>query len=132
METNQRVIDFRQTIEEQMSKFRFKIGNVSSDTTISQRKNLFGEFKGMEFHLLNEMKLFNFKALRNEQRLNKIITDQARERYSQHLSVHRYLAKVTKTYLIKVKHLSISLSNQCDKYPVDASTKSTTNGKYHD
>ena len=110
---------FRQVIEDEMKELRFLIGNVGCHTTRSQRENLIKRIDALNSRLNSEKYTHIKRLTKNEKRLGRRITEEAKERYREREKFYKELLRVTKVYIVKTQHLTLSAHNQFEQYEVE-------------
>lgn len=116
---HEKVIAFRNMVENEMKEIRLAIGNVGSFTIQSQRDNLIKRIRDLERRLKDQRQEHRRRLERNDKRLGRRLTEEGRERYDDRSTLYRQLIKVINTYLIKIGYLLLSARNQFEKYEVE-------------
>ena len=116
---HEKVIAFRNMVEDEMKEIRLAIGNVGSFTIQSQRDNLVKRIRDLERRLKDQRQEHRRRLERNDKRLGRRLTEEGRERYDDRSTLYRQLIKVINTYLIKIGYLLLSARNQFEKYEVE-------------
>ncbi len=116
---HEKVIAFRNMVEDEMKEIRLAIGNVGSFTIQSQRDNLIKRIRDLERRLKDQRQEHRRRLERNDKRLGRRLTEEGRERYDDRSTLYRQLIKVINTYLIKIGYLLLSARNQFEKYEVE-------------
>ena len=122
---HEKVIAFRNMIEDEMKQIRFAIGNVGSFTIQSQRDNLIKRIRDLERRLKDQRQEHQQRLGRNDKRLGRRLTEEGRERYDDRGTLYRQLIKVINIYLTKVGYLLLSARNQFEKYEVEDENSSS-------
>ena len=122
---HEKVIAFRNMIEDEMKQIRFAIGNVGSFTIQSQRDNLIKRIRDLERRLKDQRQEHQQRLGRNDKRLGRRLTEEGRERYDDRGTLYRQLIKVINIYLTKVGYLLLSVRNQFEKYEVEDENSSS-------
>lgn len=121
----EKVIAFRNMVEDEMKEIRLAIGNVGSFTIQSQRDNLVKHIRDLERCLKDQRQEHQRRLGRNDKRLGRRLTEEGRERYDDRSRHYRQLIMVINTYLIKVGYLLSSARNQFKKYEVEDENSSS-------
>ena len=116
---HEKVIAFRNMVEDEMKEIRLAIGNVGSFTIQSQRDNLVKRIRDLERRLKDQRQEHQRRLGRNDKRLGRRLTEEGRERYDDRSTLYRQLIRVVNTYLTKVGYLLLSARNQFEKYEVE-------------
>lgn len=114
---DKKTLAFRQDIDDEMKEIRFVIGNVSCDTTHSQRDNLIKRIHGLQDRLKGSIRSQRNRIRKNEERLAGRISVEAREKFKDRVSSFNDLIKIAETHLVKTRYLIISAKNQFEKFP---------------
>ena len=122
---HEKVIAFRNMVEDEMKQIRFAIGNVGSFTIQSQRDNLVKRIRNLERRLKDQRQEHQQRLGRNDKRLGRRLTEEGRERYDDRGTLYRQLIKVINIYLTKVGYLLLSARNQFEKYEVEDENSSS-------
>lgn len=122
---HEKVIAFRNMVEDEMKEIRLTIGNVGGSTTHSQRDNLVKQIRGLERHLKNQRYEHNRRIDRNDKRIGRRLSEGGKERYNERNVTYRELINVINVYLTKVGYLLISTRNQFEKYEVEDENSSS-------
>ena len=122
---HEKVIAFRNMVEDEMKQIRLAIGNVGSFTIQSQRDNLVKRIRDLERRLKDQRQEHQRRLGRNDKRLGRRLTEEGRERYDDRSTLYRQLIKVINTYLTKVGYLLLSVRNQFEKYEVEDENSSS-------
>ena len=122
---HEKVIVFRNMVEDEMKQIRFAIGNVGSFTIQSQRDNLVKRIRDLERRLKDQRQEHQQRLGRNDKRLGRRLTEEGRERYDDRGTLYRQLIKVINIYLTKVGYLLLSVRNQFEKYEVEDENSSS-------
>ena len=116
---HEKVIAFRNMVEDEMKEIRLIIGNVSGSTTHFQRDNLVKRIQGLERHLKNQRYEHNRRIDRNDKRIGRRLSEEGKERYNERNVTYRELINVINVYLTKIGYLLLSTRNQFEKYEVE-------------
>ena len=122
---HEKVIAFRNMVEDEMKQIRLAIGNVGSFTIQSQRDNLVKRIRDLERRLKDQRQEHQQRLGRNDKRLGRRLTEEGRERYDDRGTLYRQLIKVINIYLTKVGYLLLSARNQFEKYEVEDENSSS-------
>ena len=122
---HEKVIAFRNMVEDEMKEIRLVIGNVGSFTIQSQRDNLVKRIRDLERRLKDQRQEHQQRLGRNDKRLGRRLTEEGRERYDDRGTLYRQLIKVINIYLTKVGYLLLSARNQFEKYEVEDENSSS-------
>lgn len=122
---HEKVIAFRNMVEDEMKEIRLAIGNVGSFTIQSQRDNLVKRIRDLERRLKDQRQEHQQRLGRNDKRLGRRLTEEGRERYDDRSTLYRQLIKVINIYLTKVGYLLLSVRNQFEKYEVEDENSSS-------
>ena len=122
---HEKVIAFRNMVEDEMKEIRLAIGNVGSFTIQSKRDNLIKRIRDLERRLKDQRQEHQRRLGRNDKRLGRRLTEEGRERYDDRGTLYRQLIKVINIYLTKVGYLLLSVRNQFEKYEVEDDNSSS-------
>ena len=116
---HEKVITFRNMVEDEMKEIRLIIGNVGGSTTHFQRDNLVKRIRDLERYLKNQRYEHNRRIDRNDKRIGRRLSEEGRERYNErNITYHKFI-NVIDVYLTKVGYLLMSTRNQFEKYEVE-------------